>query len=230
MKILIAEDDLHIRQGLNDMLSNEGYEVIAAENGRIALELFQQTAVDFVILDIMMPEMDGFSVCKAIRKNDEQIPILFLTAKNEEIDKVLGLELGADDYVSKPFSLAELRARIKTIARRCLQAKSPAAELFIFGDLQIYPNALQAVRKTAKGDQVIELSFREIKLLSCLHQYPGQAVSRDTLFNAGWGHEHLPNSRTLDQHISKLRKQIELDPANPALIQTVHGQGYRYMG
>lgn len=238
MKILIAEDDPHIRQGLTDMLSNEGYTVTAAENGRIALAHYQNATPDntpdFIILDIMMPEMDGFSVCKAIRRENEAIPILFLTAKSEEIDKVLGLELGADDYISKPFSLAELRARIKTIARRCLQTQDRALKQsmpcqFPFGDLVVFPNALRATRSVADGEQVIELSFREIKLLTCLYQHAGQVVSRDCLFDAAWGYEHLPNSRTLDQHISKLRKQIEHAPAQPQLIQTVHGQGYRYV-
>ncbi|PIE44976.1 MAG: DNA-binding response regulator [Gammaproteobacteria bacterium] len=232
MKILIAEDDLHIRQGLADMLNAEGYSVITAENGEAALQSYQHAnpVPDFIILDVMMPKMDGFSVCKAIRRENNDIPILFLTAKTEEIDKVLGLELGADDYISKPFSVAELRARIKTIARRCLKKQSPDADHFLFGELLVFPDELRAIRKNHDAEQVIELSFREVKLLTCLHQHAGQVVSRDMLFDAAWGYEHLPNSRTLDQHISKLRKHIELDPAKPTLIQTVHGQGYRYMG
>lgn len=231
MKILIAEDDLNIRQGLCEMLSAEGYEVIAAENGKIALDYYQQAtpAPDFIILDVMMPEMDGFSVCREIRRHDDTTPILFLTAKSEEIDRVLGLELGADDYISKPFSLAELRARIKAIARRCLKANNPPTSHFTFGDLQVFPNELRAIRRKDNGEQVIELSFREIKLLTCLFEHAGQVVSRDMLFDAAWGYEHVPNSRTLDQHISKLRKHIEIDPSQPQWIQTVHGQGYRYV-
>lgn len=228
MKILIAEDDLHIRQGLVDMLHNEGYHVIPAENGKVALDLYRTQSPDFIILDVMMPEKDGFSVCRDIRRSNNDIPILFLTAKSEEIDRVLGLELGADDYLSKPFSLAELRARIKAIARRCLKAQPNEEENFSFGDLTVIPNELRALRCTAQGEQIIELSFREIKLLRCLYQNAGQVVSRDALFDAVWGHEYLPNSRTLDQHISKLRKHIELDASQPRMIQTVHGQGYRY--
>lgn len=232
MKILIAEDDLHIRNGLQEMLTAEGYEVIVAENGRIAVEQFNTHVVDFVILDIMMPELDGFSVCKAIRQVNDSIPILFLTAKGDEIDKVLGLELGADDYVNKPFSLAELRARIKAIARRCLSKNGDKAQdtaAFAFGDLCVYPAELRAKHARYGKQTTIELSLREVKILQCLKTHANHVVSRDMLFDAAWGYDHLPNSRTLDQHISKLRKHIEIDPANPTLVQTVHGQGYRYM-
>lgn len=230
MNILLAEDDLHIRQGLTDMLSNEGYTITAAENGQIALELFHQQSFDFVILDIMMPVLDGFSVCKNIRQHNEHIPILFLTAKSEEIDKVLGLELGADDYVNKPFSLAELRARIKAIARRCLTQQNPTAEQqsFQLADLHISPTALSATHTRHDTPQSIELSLREIRILQCFKQHANQVVSRDKLFDYAWGYDYLPNSRTLDQHISKLRKLIEIDKDNPTIIQTVHGQGYRY--
>lgn len=225
MKILIAEDDFHIRNGLKDMLSREGYSVLAAENGKIALALYHQEQPDFVILDIMMPEMDGYSVCKAIRGQDEHTPVIFLSAKGEEIDKVLGLELGADDYINKPFGIHEVRARIKTIARRCLRAKRLAPELpFPFGDLEIFPSELCAKRR----QQTIELSLRDIRILTCLYQHRNQVVGRDTLIDSACGCDHLPNSRTLDQHISRLRKLIETDPASPTLIRTVHGSGYRY--
>ncbi len=233
MNILIAEDDLHIRQGLTDMLTADGHRVWAAENGQVALDKYQNAgaALDLLILDVMMPEMDGFSVCKAIRRRNESLPIIFLTAKSEEIDKVLGLELGADDYISKPFGVAELRARIKAVTRRSLTSTvASEANDFYFGDVRIFPNELCGKRQNETGEQVINLSLREIKLLACLHRYAGQVVSRDKLFDAAWGYEHLPNSRTLDQHISKLRQHIEIDPGNPQLIQTVHGQGYRYAG
>lgn len=225
MKILIAEDDIHIRNGLSDMLSREGYSVIATENGRIALKQYVEQQPDFVILDIMMPELDGYSVCKEIRKSDENIPIIFLSAKGEEIDKVLGLELGADDYINKPFGIHEVRARIKTIARRCLKARQNAPDqTFNFGDLTVHPSELCAKR----GEQIIELSLREIKILECFHHHKNQVVNRDTLFDCAWGVDHLPNSRTLDQHISKLRKTIERDPTQPVFIRTIHGIGYRY--
>ncbi len=223
MKILLAEDDLHIRQGLTDMLTTDGYDVLACENGQVAVEQFDSQPVDFVILDVMMPVLDGYSVCRHIRQANADIPILFLTAKSEEIDTVLGLELGADDYLHKPFSVAELRARIRAIARRCQPATNHhSSHAFAFGDLMIYPDELCAKR----GDERMELSLREISLLSCLYQHRGEVVTRDTLFDVAWGQDYLPNSRTLDQHISKLRKHI----GNAGLIQTVHGRGYRYAG
>lgn len=226
MKILIAEDDFNIREGLSDLLSREGYEICAAENGRIALELFHQQKPQFVILDIMMPEMDGYTVCREIRSIDNDIPIIFLSAKSEEIDRVIGLELGADDYISKPFGTREVIARIRAITRRYLKTQ-PAQTVqssFLFGDLDIFPNELRAKR----NEQSIDLSLREIKILQTLVEHKTEVVSRDQLFNACWGYEHMPNSRTLDQHISKLRKLIELDPAEPQLIKTVRGVGYRY--
>ncbi len=228
MKILIVEDDPLIRQGLIDALSREGYELISAENGKLALARYQQEKPDFILLDVMMPELDGYATCREIRKLDEAIPIVFLSAKDAEIDRVVGLELGADDYISKPFGIHEIRARIKTIARRCLQNrpdKTAAPENhFAFGDLIVYPDELCALRESAR----IELSLREIKILQCLHQHKNKLVTRDMLFNAAWGYEHLPNSRTLDQHISRLRKSIENNPENPVLIRTLHGVGYRY--
>ncbi|CNK40489.1 response regulator transcription factor [Yersinia alsatica] len=228
MKILIAEDNAHIRNGLMEVLAHEGYHPIAAENGVQALALYRQQQPDFIILDIMMPELDGYKVCREIRKHNWQIPIVFLSAKDEEIDRVIGLELGADDYISKPFGIHEMRARIKTIARRCLR-EAPLSEEdagFPFGDLTVIPNELCATR----AEQRVELSLREVNILRYLYQHKNRVVTRDMLFDAVWGYDHLPQSRTLDQHISKLRKTIELDPVNPVLIRTVHGIGYRYQG
>ncbi|MCL2012060.1 MAG: response regulator transcription factor [Cystobacterineae bacterium] len=227
MKILVVEDDAHIRQGLIEALSREGYVLVAAENGNQALEHYRKEKPDFIILDIMMPELDGYSVCREIRKWDEQIPIIFLSAKGEEVDRVVGLELGADDYVHKPFGVHEIRARIKAIAKRCLRQKlvSAEAEVFLFGDLSVCPRELCAMR----GSKRLELSLRELKILKCLYEHKNKVVTRDMLFDAAWGYEHMPNSRTLDQHISKLRKVIEVDPNNPILIRTVHGVGYRYL-
>ncbi|CNB17697.1 response regulator transcription factor [Yersinia similis] len=228
MKILIAEDNAHIRNGLMEVLAHEGYRPIAAENGVQALALYRQQQPDFIILDIMMPELDGYKVCREIRKHDWQIPIIFLSAKDEEIDRVIGLELGADDYISKPFGIHEMRARIKTIVRRCLRKIPESAEDagFPFGDLMVFPNELCATR----GETRLELSLREVNILRYLYQHKSRVVTRDMLFDAVWGYDHLPQSRTLDQHISKLRKTIERDPVHPVLIRTVHGAGYRYQG
>ena len=227
MKILIAEDDKHILNGMSDLLEKEGYIIIKAVNGKVALKLFEKFQPDFIILDIMMPELDGYSVCRAIRKLNEDVPILFLSAKDEEIDRVIGLELGADDYMNKPFGIHELRARIKAIAKRYLKSKHSnlsKEDHFQFGDLKVYPTELYAKR----NDLIIELTLREIKILECLYQYKNQVVTRDMLFDYVWGYDFLPNSRTLDQHISKLRKQIEINPSIPTLIKTVHGIGYRH--
>lgn len=228
MKILIAEDDPNIRFGLAQALKNEGYELLMAENGAIALELFQIQSPDFIILDIMMPVMDGYTVCKEIRKVNEQIPILFLSAKDEEIDRVVGLELGADDYLGKPFGIHEIRARIKAIAKRCCQIVKKEPEIlpssFKFGAWLIQPNQLTAT----KGQEEVVLTLREVTILEYFYEHPNEVITRDTLFNIAWGYDHLPNSRTLDQHISKLRKIIEPNPHAPTLILTVHGLGYRY--
>ncbi len=231
MKILIAEDDTNIRLGLSDLLEAEGYECIEAEDGEIALSLFNQHQPDLVLLDIMMPKLDGYSVCRKIRQTDENIPIIFITAKSEEIDQVLGLELGADDYIKKPFGTREVIARIRAVTRRCLesttqQAASPSenSDSFIMQELTIYPDQLRAQR----GDAIIELSLRDIKILQLLHREKGKVVDRDMIFNECWGRDYLPSSRTLDQHISKLRKQIEIDPKQPAIVKTVHGLGYRF--
>ncbi|MCX8689586.1 response regulator transcription factor [Gilliamella sp. B2973] len=227
MKILIAEDDKHILNGMSDLLEKEGYTIIKANDGKVALEMFNQHQPDFIILDIMMPELDGYSVCCEIRKLNEDVPILFLSAKDEEIDRVIGLELGADDYMNKPFGINELRARIKAIAKRYLKSKysnCSKEDYFQFGDLNVYSSELYAKR----NDQVIELTLREIKILECLYQFKNQVVTRDMLFDYVWGYDFLPNSRTLDQHISKLRKQIEINPSTPTLIKTVHGIGYKH--
>lgn len=225
MKVLIAEDDPHIRKGLATLLEQEGYAVVQAEDGVIALDLYRDVQPEFVLLDIMMPRMDGYSVCKAIRQQNEHVPVIFISAKSEEIDRVVGLELGADDFIMKPFGTREVMARIRAVTRRAMQAHPEEKDAeFKMADLHIKPKELRAYR----GEEAIELSLREIKILELLQQRQGQVVDRDSLFNHCWGRDYLPSSRTLDQHISKLRKLIEVDPQQPAIIETVHGVGYRY--
>jgi DNA-binding response OmpR family regulator len=226
LKILIAEDDPNILSGLSEIFEAEGYQPILAADGLQAIEKFNSERPDFVCLDIMMPGKSGYDVCREIRKSDSQVPVIFLSAKSEEIDKVLGLELGADDYITKPFGVREVIARIRAVTRRHLSDKGddPSDQPFKMNDLEIFPNQLRAQR----GDQTIDLSLRDVKILQVLFDHPGQAVHRDTLFQHVWGYDHLPNSRTLDQHISQLRKRIEQDPKSPAIIRTVHNVGYRY--
>lgn len=227
MKILIAEDDRHIGEGLCAVVEAEGYAPLLACDGEQALKLFHAERPQVILLDIMMPRRDGYAVCREIRKVDNDVPVIFISAKSEEIDRVIGLELGADDYIVKPFGTREVIARIRAVTRRTL-ARSPAkefgAEALRFGDLELFPSQLRAKR----GDLQIDLSLRDVKILQHLFARRGQVVDRDTLFNLCWGRDYFPNSRTLDQHISKLRKLIELDAKNPEIICTVHGVGYRF--
>jgi DNA-binding response OmpR family regulator len=225
MRVLLAEDDRHIREGLQDILVAEGYETITAADGREAMQRFLSDAPHFVLLDIMMPGSNGYDVCREIRARDAEVPIIFISAKSEEIDRVVGLELGGDDFIVKPFGVKEVVARIRAVTRRCLRSRGPAsAPPFTMIDLQVFPAELRARR----GDAVIELSLREVGILRLLHEHAGRVVDRDTFFNRLWGFDHAPNSRTLDQQVSKLRRRVEVDPARPRIIRTVHGIGYRF--
>jgi DNA-binding response OmpR family regulator len=228
MKILIAEDDENTREALKEVLTMEGYEVIAASDGIQAVDFFRASKPDFVCLDVMMPSQSGYEVCKQIRKINETVPILFLTAKAEEIDAVLGLELGADDYMTKPFGVKEILARIRAILRRTASRQEPVVvsneEEFTMDDLRIVPAELRAYRET----QELSLSPRDVKVLRLLFERRGKVVDRNTLADEVWGIDYFPESRALDQHISQLRKRIERDSANPRIIRTVHGAGYRY--
>lgn len=227
MKILVAEDDRNILRGLVEIFEAEGYETLEARNGNAALELYRSQSPDFVCLDIMMPGLSGYDVCREIRADRADLPVIFISAKSEEIDKVLGLELGADDFISKPFGVREVVARIRAVTRRYLAARRHAQEAdepFRMADLEIIPDELRARR----GEEAIDLSLRDVAILKVLHAHAGKAVDRHTLFRDVWGVDHIPNSRTLDQHISQLRKRIENDPAEPRIIRTVHGVGYRY--
>lgn len=230
MKILIAEDDRDTREGLKEIFSSEGYEVMAAGDGARAVELFRTFRPDLVCLDIMMPGKSGYDACRAIRRQDAGVPILFLSAKSEEIDKVLGLELGGDDYVVKPFGVRELTARVKALLRRRTGEAEAAGQKpepegdFVIGDLAVSAGELRARREGT----VIDLSEREVRILRTLAERPGKVVSRDTLFDRAWGETYLPESRTLDQTISRLRRKIEIDPSNPRIIRTVHTAGYRW--
>lgn len=224
MKILIAEDDLHTRDGLAEVMRREGYQVFTANCGQTALRLFELHQPDCVCLDIMMPEQSGYDVCKQIRRKSPDLPILFISAKSEELDRLVGFELGADDFISKPFSVREVIARIRAVTRRAFGKQLTPPSPFQMGDLQVLPAELRAKR----DEVVIELSLRDVKILDILYRRAGQPVDRQTLFRHAWGEKYLPSSRTLDQHISQLRKRIEVDARNPQLIQTVHGVGYRY--
>jgi DNA-binding response OmpR family regulator len=209
---------------LIDIFQDEGYETVAAANGKEALARFAEAVPDVVCLDIMMPDISGYDVCREIRRTHDAVPILFISAKSEEIDKVLGLEMGADDYIVKPFGVKEVIARIRAVTRRHARTQKFGEEPFTIGDLEVLPDELRALR----DDDVIELSVRDVSILKLLAGNRGKVLDRDTIFNTCWGLDYMPNSRTLDQHISQLRKRIELDPKHPAIITTVHNAGYRY--
>jgi DNA-binding response OmpR family regulator len=225
MKVLVAEDNPLTLSGLTEVLQTEGYRVLQATNGTAALELFEREAPDFVCLDIMMPGASGYEICRRMRAARPQTPIVFISAKSEEMDKVLGLELGADDFIVKPFGLKEIVSRIRAVTRRCRQSAALGdPRPFQMCDLTVYPAELRARR----GDKMIELSLRDVKVLVLLYSNRGRVLDRNTIFNYCWGEDYFPNSRSLDQHISQLRKRIEIDPKSPTIIRTVHGAGYRF--
>ena len=232
MKILIAEDDPNLRAGLTDLLALEGIDCVVAEDGEAAWRAFIEEAPALCLFDVMMPRLDGLDLCRRIRARDSHTPILLLSARGAEIDRVVGLEIGADDYIAKPFSARELVARIKAGLRRAkaqIQAATPVAapkppERLRMGDLEIDAGALRAWR----GGQSIDLAPRELAILKALRERAGKAVSRDEFFDVAWGRDYMPNSRALDQYVSTLRRKIERDPAHPRIVKTVHGVGYRY--
>jgi two-component system alkaline phosphatase synthesis response regulator PhoP len=221
MTILLAEDDAVTREALTELLSGEGHHVVAAKDGREALAHWSAHRPGLVLLDIMMPHASGYEVCRTIRRDDRHTPVLFLSAKSEEVDVVLGLELGADDFLRKPFGKHELLARVRALLRR---HEAPArSDLFLLGPWEIHPKRLLARRDGIE----IELTVREVKMLTLLSRRRGEVLTRDELLNECWGLEYYPESRTLDQHVLNLRKKIEADPSRPALIETVRGAGYR---
>lgn len=228
-RILVAEDDEHIRQGLVDTLESEGFRVDAAADGQAALDAWRREKFELILLDIMMPKLNGYDVCRAIRKTDSSLPIIMLTAKGEEIDTVVGLELGADDYITKPFGVRELLARVAAVLRRSRATRPEpgdptAPDEFDFGPARINRKTYTCLR----GRKTCALTARELALLEHFNCHPGEVLSRDALLNAVWGVDYLGTTRTLDQHIAQLRKKIEPDADAPVVILTVHGVGYRY--
>jgi DNA-binding response OmpR family regulator len=223
-KILIVDDEPAMREGLSDNLIFEGYQVGMAANGVLALNRLQEEQYDLVVLDVMMPEMSGFDVCKKLRQDGNDIPVILLTAKGEEIDRVLGLELGADDYLTKPFSLRELIARIKAILRRSEGSSSSTKnQNEVIGLMKVDFHQFEA---SVAGDKV-KLSHREFEVLHFLWKRKQQVVSRDDLLKNIWGYDEFPTTRTIDNFILRLRQRIEVDPNQPKIILTVHGLGYK---
>lgn len=278
MKVLVAEDDIRIREGVTELLEAEGWTALAAADGKEALQRYEMDHPDFLILDIMMPGCNGYEVCREVRRHNQQIPILFLSAKSEEIDRVVGLELGADDFVSKPFGSRELISRVRAISRRILM-KDSTTNNPAFADNQVAnsqtienvrvqdskqgeaqkssqhadnqssnqirnngsnqkPSSFQLKElvvfadelRCEKNGQSIDLGPRDVDILRLLAERPGKVISRNVFFDECWGTDYAGTTRTLDQHVSQLRKKVEHDPKNPEIICTVHGVGYRFPG
>jgi len=221
-RILVVEDDAAIARGLADALTYEGYEVATARTGEDGLRLLNEREPELLILDVMLPGMNGFEVCRRARTDRPEIAVLMLTARSQEIDRVMGLDLGADDYVTKPFSLPELLARVRAILRR----RQPPDQLpahVAFGDVAIDFESYE----TTKAGQAVQLSPKEYALLRFLAARAGSVVSRGELLHEVWGFERMPTTRTVDNHVGLLRGKLENDPPNPQHLLTVHGVGYK---
>jgi DNA-binding response OmpR family regulator len=224
-KVLIVEDDQAMAVALRDGFTYEGYAVHVARDGAAGLRMAEERSHDLVILDVMLPRMSGLDVCRQLRTSGNDTPIIMLTARGQEIDKVLGLKTGADDYVTKPFSFLELMARVEAVLRRT--SKSPeAVEQASFGDIEMNFKTFEA----SKGGRALELSPREFKMMKYFVEHRGEVVTRDQLLDHVWGYEGLPLTRTVDMHIAKLRQKIEDTPSDPHHVITVHRVGYKFTG
>ncbi len=225
-KILIVDDDEQLIDGLKLYLASEGYDVIPARDGREGLDKALRESPDLIILDLMLPEKDGLDVCRELRQKNVTTPVIMLTAKGEEVDRVVGLEIGADDYITKPFSARELLARIKVHLRRKNREEKKGPSLFRFNDVEIDFIHLKVKRR----GKAFDLTSLEAEILKYFVAHPGEIVTREALLDRIWGYEKYPSTRTVDIHISKLRKKLEEDPSKAKVIVSVYAAGYRFMG
>jgi two-component system alkaline phosphatase synthesis response regulator PhoP len=209
--------------GLRDNFEYEGYQVMSATDGVAGLERALTDDPDLVVLDVMMPRMSGLEVCKQLKAKRPSLPVIMLTARGQEIDKVVGLELGADDYVTKPFSIRELMARAKAVLRR---TSTQPPEIYRFGDVEVNIRS----NEVRRAGQPVDISGKEFALLAYFISHPAETLSRDRLLNAVWGYESYPNTRTVDTHVLHLRQKVEVNPEEPRFILTVHGTGYKFVG
>jgi DNA-binding response OmpR family regulator len=224
-RVLIVEDDEAMGVALRHGMTFQGYTVLMATDGATGLQMATERDVDLIILDVMLPNMSGIEVCKRLRSHGSEVPIIMLTARGQELDKVLGLKVGADDYVTKPFSFMELMARVEALMRRTSK-KGDGFDIYRFADIQVDFRRLEAT----KGGQPIELSPREFEILKYFVEHRGEVVTRDRLLDVVWGYENFPLTRTVDMHIAKLRQKIEDTPSTPRHIITVHRSGYKFIG
>jgi DNA-binding response OmpR family regulator len=223
-RILVIEDDPAILRGLADNLKFESYEVLTATDGETGYRLLREKKPDLIILDLMLPKLSGYEVCRKVRSEGLTTPILMLTARGEEADRVLGLDLGADDYVSKPFSVRELLARVRALLRRAHPPR-PLPDELRFDNVVVNFRSYEA----RKDDRNLEMTRKEFGVLRLLAARTGEVVTRDDLLNEVWGYENYPTTRTVDNHISLLRAKLERDPSEPRHLLTVHGVGYKFV-
>src|SRR5215469_6844338 len=224
-KILVVEDEPNMVAGLRDNFEYEGYTVVTARDGVEGLQQALDESPDLVVLDVMMPRMSGLEVCKQLRSKRSSIPIIMLTARGQELDKVVGLELGADDYVTKPFSIRELLARVKAVLRRTAVVPKHQDQ-HSFGNVEVDLRR----HRVLKSGKVLEVSSKEFELLKYFICHSGETLSRDRLLEDVWGYENSPTTRTVDTHLARLRQKLEPDPEQPQYFITVHGTGYRFVG
>ncbi len=225
-RILLVEDEPSLVITLRDRLNSEGYLVESAGDGVEGLERALAGHFDLVLLDVMLPGMNGFDVCRELRRRRSEVPVLMLTARGQSVDKVVGLKLGADDYVTKPFDTMELLARIESLLRRARTPIAPSVGAYAFGDVRVDFRRGEVRR----GERLVELSALEFKLLCYLIEHRDEVLSRDRLLNEVWGYDEAPYSRTVDVHVGSLRHKLEPDPPKPRFILTLHGRGYKFVG
>ena len=222
--LLVVEDDTAMARGLAHNLEFDGYNVLLVRDAEDGLKMLEEQAIDLIILDVMLPNMSGFDLCRTLRSRGIRTPIIMLTARGEEKDRVLGLDLGADDYLTKPFSIRELLARIKAVLRRT-DAPGADVERFTFGEVELDFQRFEA----RVGEEQIHLSPKEFTLLKFFIQNEGRVVPRNELLDSVWGYDAFPSTRTIDNHVAGLRAKLEIDPAHPQHILTVHGVGYKFV-
>ncbi|MEW6207014.1 MAG: response regulator transcription factor [Acidobacteriota bacterium] len=225
-RILLIEDEPGLVLTLSDRLRSEGYTVEAVSDGEAGLERATAEPFDLIVLDVMLPRKNGFDVCRDLRQRGVQTPIIMLTARGQVVDKVVGLKLGADDYLTKPFEMIELLARLESLLRRAPLAAASSVDSYRFGNISVDFRRAEVYR----DDRMIELSAREFQLLRYFIEHRGSTLSRDELLNEVWGYNSMPSTRTVDVHIAWLRQKIESNPRHPQYILTVHGLGYKFVG
>ena len=225
-KLLLVEDEAGLRLTLSDRLTSEGYLVETASDGHAGLERASSAAYDVIVLDVMLPRMNGFDLCREVRRRGIDAPILMLTARGQVVDKVVGLKLGADDYLTKPFEMPELVARLEALLRRRPSSAQPGGEAYRFGEVLVDFRSAEVTR----AGQPIDLSAREFKLLRHFIAHRGATLSRDQLLADVWGYDEMPLTRTVDVHVAGLRQKIEANPRSPEYLLTVHGLGYKFVG